>query len=327
MLLRLLHDRRPDMVLSMEMFERDVQSKLDAYLRDEITEDEFLAEARPWKSYHDSYRPMIEFAKRNGLAVIAANLPRKLATKVSKEGMAAVTGQAYVARESTAPRDRYWDAFQEAMQEHGGVSDETLYDFYQAQCLKDDTMAEAITDRLRDALRQGDRPLIVHVCGKFHSNDSLGTVARVKQRMPGLHVEVLSMSSSPNVTRNRRGEYVLRMPSEPEFPEQKQADADDEGAAETETEEEQSGRPALGFMPDYDLDVEGVMVAMLVEGGPAQTAGLQVGDVIVGVDGLTVYDVQSYMECLGNLTIGEQTKVAIKRGGKPLEFVVVVGSR
>ena len=80
-------------------------------------------------------------------------------------------------------------------------------------------------------------------------------------------------------------------------------------------------------MPDYDLDVEGVMVAMLVEGGPAQTAGLQVGDVIVGVDGLTVYDVQSYMECLGNLTIGEQTKVAIKRGGKPLEFVVVVGSR
>ena len=75
-LLRLLHQRRPELVLSMEMFERDVQPVLDQYLAGEIDESEFVANARPWPNYRAHYRPMVEFAKRNGIPVVAANLPR-----------------------------------------------------------------------------------------------------------------------------------------------------------------------------------------------------------------------------------------------------------
>ncbi|MHC5062647.1 MAG: ChaN family lipoprotein [Planctomycetota bacterium] len=324
MLLRLLHDRRSQIALSLEMFERDVQPFLDQYLADEIDEAEFLENSRPWKGYPEFYRPMVEYAKANGLPVIAANVPRPLATKVSKEGMDSVKGDPNVARESTAPRDRYWVDFQAAMGAHGGVDDETMYSFYEAQCLKDDTMAEAITDYMQEALRQGDRPMVIHVCGKFHSDAGLGTAARVQERMPGLKIEVLSMESSPNVVRNGDGDYVLMVPSEPELPaiEVEEVETDGEAAAATPM-----GRPALGFMPEYEVDIEGVMVSMTVAGGAAEEAGLQAGDIIVELDGNKIWDVETYMEVLGSLTIGKKTAVTIQRGGKPMELEVTVGSR
>ncbi len=324
MLLRLLHDRRPEMALSMEMFERDVQPFLDEYLAGEIDEEEFLKNSRPWKGYPEFYRPMVEYAKANGMAVIAANVPRPLASKVSKEGLEAVQGDPNVARESSAPRDRYWTEFKAAMGGHGGVDDATMYSFYEAQCLKDDTMAEAITDYMQAALRRGDRPLVVHVCGKFHSDASLGTVARVQERMPGLKLEVLSMESSPNVVKNRDGDYLLMVPAEPELPALKVEATD---APEIDPGDVPMGRPALGFMPEYDVDIEGIMVSMVVEGGAAEAAGLQAGDVIVELDGSKIWDVQTYMEVLGNLTIGGKTAVTIQRGGKPMEMEVIVGSR
>ena len=42
-----MHARRQDIVLSMEMFERDVQGVLDDYLRGRIDEESFLDLAFP----------------------------------------------------------------------------------------------------------------------------------------------------------------------------------------------------------------------------------------------------------------------------------------
>ena len=56
--------RRSDVVVSLEMFERDVQKRLDDYLAGRVTEEDFLKEARPWPRYATDYRPLVEFAKR-----------------------------------------------------------------------------------------------------------------------------------------------------------------------------------------------------------------------------------------------------------------------
>jgi uncharacterized iron-regulated protein len=72
--------------LSLEFFERDVQPILDEYLGGLITERAFLADSRPWPRYETDYRKLIEFAKRNGLAVIAANAPRRYAGRVTRHG-------------------------------------------------------------------------------------------------------------------------------------------------------------------------------------------------------------------------------------------------
>ena len=190
-LLNELHALRSDLVISMEMFERDVQPVLDRYLRGAITEGMFLAQSRPWPNYRLAYRPVIEFAKENRLEVIAANAPRELAAKAARAGAASVVGCPLVARSTTAPEDAYWRRFRRAMAEHQHAGEPaSTKRFYEAQCLKDDTMAESIADRLTGLRRQGRNPLVVHFCGRFHSDQRLGTVDRLQCRMPELKIEV-----------------------------------------------------------------------------------------------------------------------------------------
>ena len=89
--------------LSLEMFERDVQSVLDEYLQDLITEEQFEASARPWEYYDPDYRPMVEMAKTRGIPVIAANAPRRYVNRVTRLGRDALLDLSPQARASLPP--------------------------------------------------------------------------------------------------------------------------------------------------------------------------------------------------------------------------------
>ena len=75
-----------DVILSLEMFERDVQYILTEYLDGTISETHFLSSSRPWDDYEHRYRPLVEFSKAHGLRVVAANAPRRYVNRVSREG-------------------------------------------------------------------------------------------------------------------------------------------------------------------------------------------------------------------------------------------------
>lgn len=182
--------REGKVVLSLEMFERDVQPKLDAYLAGELDEATFLAESRPWGNYQSDYRPLVEFAKARGWPVVAGNVPRRLASVVARGGLAALDSlpegdRAYVAAEHACPRNEYWERFRETMGDMSGhgmtlTPDQVqamVWRTYEAQCVKDEAMAEAIV-----AARAAHSTLVIHANGSFHSNYHLGTVERVQRR-------------------------------------------------------------------------------------------------------------------------------------------------
>lgn len=56
------HGNTRQIVLSLEMFERDVQVVMNEYLQGLIRETDFISDARAWGNYKD-YRPLIEYAK------------------------------------------------------------------------------------------------------------------------------------------------------------------------------------------------------------------------------------------------------------------------
>jgi uncharacterized iron-regulated protein len=66
---------RGPLTLGMEMFEADVQPVLDEFLAGLLREQEFCTDARCWSNYAHDYAPMVNFAKANGLRVIASNAP------------------------------------------------------------------------------------------------------------------------------------------------------------------------------------------------------------------------------------------------------------
>ena len=342
-LIRALHRRRPDLVIAMEMFERDVQTVLLKYLNGLIDEDEFRAQARPWPHYVRDYRPVIEFAKKHQLMVIAANAPRPLATKAAKEGISAVMGDKNLARSTTAPQDDYWEAFQEMMAGHSGMLGEGgMERYYAAQCLKDDTMAESITDHLQ-GFEPDNRPLAVLICGKAHSDHGWGTVQRIRQRMPELDVRIVSAETVADAaagvyeTSSDAAQFVIvapepqrepvamptRKPIRPAEPVEPAAG----GGDELPTQNPEGLRPAFGFMPDYAGEEGGVGVGRVTEGSPAEQAGIEEGDAILAVNGIPTPDIEVYMEVMNTLLIGRTVTVRVRREEAEVDLQVKVGSR
>jgi S1-C subfamily serine protease len=71
---------------------------------------------------------------------------------------------------------------------------------------------------------------------------------------------------------------------------------------------------------------QGALVASLEDGGPAATAGIIVGDIIVEVDGVSVRGPDSLRSALGDRP-SKQVKVVIVRAGARQELDVTIGSR
>jgi uncharacterized iron-regulated protein len=338
---RALVDRR-DVIVSMEMFERDVQTALDDYLAGRISEGEFKRLARPWPNYEQHYRPVVELAKARKLKVVAANVPRELAKKVSREGLSAAAGSPFAADQSSSPRDAYWEAFKKVMNEDlpadKAMDDAKIYPLYVAQCLKDDTMAESIAKALAAGRAAGKSPLVVHLCGSFHSDHGRGTVARVESRVSGVKVGVLGMTvqrdQKASVAGDVRGKadfVVLVSDGDKDEATRKQKPASNPHAAAASNphaaKEAPSGddRPGLGLMPDYESGGMGLAVASVREDSPAAAAGIRGGDTIVRLGGQEVTDAKTYMEALNRLRVGQNAEVTLLREGKQVTLEVKVG--
>ena len=219
-IIKALHKIRKDVVISLEQFERDTQGALDDYLKGRIDEHAFLKQARPWKNYRRHYRPIVEFARENKLDVIASNLPRPIAKLISSGKRPSLSDRQFCPRATSAPKDRYWELFVDVMKSHGGTNKPgALENYYRAQCCKDDAMAESITDYL--AAHPHRKPLVVHLCGKFHSDYGQGTALRVLLRQPLLQTAVISMEPAKDRSKVRaaefksRAHYLLVVPQEP----------------------------------------------------------------------------------------------------------------
>jgi uncharacterized iron-regulated protein len=211
-------------VVSLEMFERDVQGNLNEYLAGKMSEEEMLKLSRPWPRYATDYRGLVERAKAHGWPVIASNVPRRIASLVAKTGKESIAqlspqDRTYVAADLHCPRDSYFDRFAETMGGHpaGNMTkdqqDAMLERYYWSQCVKDETMAEAIASAA--ATRTATGP-VVHYNGAFHSDFGLGTAERVRRRMVGKRTVVISVlpvkdldALGPDGEDLERGDYLV----------------------------------------------------------------------------------------------------------------------
>jgi uncharacterized iron-regulated protein len=224
--------RTGPVVLALEMFERDAQAVLDSYLAGTLDEPTFLAGARPWPNYAADYRPLVEFARERNWPVVAGNVPRRLAQVVSRRGLAAVDSlpeadRALIAAQLSCPRDEYWTRFRDVMGDMSGhgmqITPEQAtamaWRMYEAQCVKDETMGEAIAQAVA-----AHNTLVVHANGSFHSDYRLGTADRAKKRLPRARISVVSfvpvadLDAADGKSRRKLGDYVVFTLAPPPVP-------------------------------------------------------------------------------------------------------------
>jgi uncharacterized iron-regulated protein len=211
-------------ILSLEMFERDVQYILAEYLDGTISEFHFLSSSRPWPDYEDRYRPLVEFSKTHGLAVVAANAPRRYVNRVSREGPESLLTLSAIAKSFLpplpypGPSTEYrvqWDALMaevmggmEAQTDpssddaeepdagesprHYVMSPNAIY----SQALWDAAMGHAVMS----ALGASPGSLVIHIAGSFHVERGTGIPERLADYAPGTRVLSIVMVSADDIT-------------------------------------------------------------------------------------------------------------------------------
>lgn len=179
--------------LSLEMFERDVQTVMNEYLAGLISESHFLLSSRPWPRYKEDYRPLVELAKEKKLEVIAANAPRRYVNMVSRNGRDAVNALSPLAKTWLAPlpyaeaSEAYSKKFKSLMGGSSEASSMGLDKILSSQSLWDATMAHSVAE----SLKENKGSLVVHLNGGFHTEKRLGTVEHfLKYRKNGRAIVV-----------------------------------------------------------------------------------------------------------------------------------------
>lgn len=86
-------------------------------------------------------------------------------------------------------------------------------------------------------------------------------------------------------------------------------------------------RAFTGTIPDYAVEVEGLLLSGVIEGGPAEEAGLRGGDVIVEFAGQTVTNIYDYMYALEVVKIDEPIDVVYLRDGEKIETTLTPRAR
>jgi S1-C subfamily serine protease len=71
----------------------------------------------------------------------------------------------------------------------------------------------------------------------------------------------------------------------------------------------------------------GVLIAGVLRGGPADRAGLQPGDVLTAIEGRPVKDPNAMLNLVAALVPGKPAAIQLRRDNKDLEIKVAVGKR
>lgn len=182
------------LILGAEMFERDNQKILDRYLKNEIDSKELAKEARLWPNFTTDYKPLLDFSKANGLPFVAANIPRRYASLVAKNGLDTLRKfprkEARYMAKMPIKVDTLTPGYSEMLKMMGEHVPGNPMDFVAAQAVKDATMAESI----RKASNR--RHLFLHFNGDYHSKEYGGIYWYLANRKKRWKIAVISIAEA-----------------------------------------------------------------------------------------------------------------------------------
>ena len=281
--------------IGMEMFQEPYQKYLDAFIAGKISEKEMLKKTeyfKRWKYNYHLYRPIILYAKKMGLPIVALNIEKEITKKVVREGIDALSS----AERNRVPASidfsngRYKEELRRIFSSHQSRTFKDFDEFYYAQLLWDETMAKNIV-RFLEA--HPDYTMAV-LAGNGHVMFGFGIPDRIKRR--GIHrykITVNSMKPKPGIA-----DYLL-------YPEP------------IATEKAKK----IGVYLEGDTDLK---VVDLVKDSPATKAGIKKGDVITAVDGTEVNTIPDLK--LELFFTGKRAEITLLRNGKkitvPIDFSV-----
>lgn len=200
--------------IAMEMFQRPYQSVLDEYLRGNLTEAELIEQTEyqtRWGFPWEFYAPILRFAQENQIPVLAVNVPNEITRQVARQGLESLSEDqkkfippfSEIRTDNSEYRQLIREVYDAIHQNHG--SSDNFENFFLAQVLWDETMAEAIANFHQ---ANPDYQIIV-LAGKGHVVYGYGIPSRVLRRVTESNTE---SNTNPNNRKPFQHRSVLLSP-------------------------------------------------------------------------------------------------------------------
>lgn len=194
-----IYAQNPRVAIAFEMFQRPFQPVLDQYLVGDISEAELRRDSeydQRWGFPWVNYAPILRFAREQQLPLLALNTPTEITRKVAIKGLTSLTPteREWIPpldeiRTDQAPyRDFLRPIYDDFHQDHG--SSAGFENFFLAQVLWDETMAEVIAEFLTD---HPDH-LVIVLTGQGHMVYGYGIPSRVERRLPEIHQRLVLLN-------------------------------------------------------------------------------------------------------------------------------------
>ncbi len=307
-----LYAYNPNLVLGFEMFPRRIQPVLDAWIRGELTEKEFLEKTdwnEVWKYDPDLYMPLFRFARMNRLPIFAINVDMSLIGEVSQKGWDDVDDDKKEGVQT--PREAHPDYvkhLKDIFSRHSHVKeDEKKEDekskqrfnrFVESQLTWDGAMAQ----ELARVQKLGGDPLVVGVMGSGHLANRHGVPHQLEGL--GLKSTVLlpwTLGWDCNKLSPTYADAIF-------------------GVEEAEADPIKQ-KPLLGVRIDTAEDGSGVLIDQVIEESVAEDAGLEIGDIIVKAAGERVMETGELVTVIQRQAPGTWLPLEIKRDGETMDII------
>lgn len=302
-IIRGLYRRDPNLAIGLEFFQQPYQQALDDYVAGRIDEKEMLRRTeyfQRWRFDYRLYRPILAYARKHGIPLVALNATQALVDRVGEVGYAGLNEaeRGATPAEIVRPDDKYRERLRSIFEEHRAImgEEQDFERFVDVQLLWEESMAERAVEYLR---RYPDRRLVV-LAGNGHIAWRSGIPERILRR--------ISVPAATVVSQGIHGGYEVA----PEV-----------------SDYVTLPRPArLPPLPLLGIALSTAVGALEVSGfGPdsgAADAGVRKGDRIVSVDGVRVDSYPALRLELLYKRAGDLVEVGLLRDGEEKRVEVVL---
>lgn len=293
------------LILGLEMYPYTAQRFLDEWVDGKLTEEAFLQASRWYENWGYNwlyYRDIFLFARDHKLRIFAVNAPRDVVTAVRKKGFKNLTPEeaAHIPADidTSSPEHRtLFKSFFEGGGDslHSSMTDEQLDSMISAQSTWDATMAFNAVKALKE--HGGPDTIMVVLVGSGHVVYGLGI-----QRQAARHFDGKVATVVPVNVRDEEGHDVKTVQA---------SYADFLWGLPAQTD---PIYPSLGLSSSPVEGEKALKVILVSEKTPAEKAGVQVGDVIVSLDGAPVPDKETLNRLVAAKRWGDEVVLTVKRG-------------
>lgn len=201
-------------VLALEQMESCYRHEADRYSSGEIDFDTLAKNtdwANRWSNYAD-YREIVEAVRDSGGVLLPLNARAETVRAVARSGIAGLTQQ----EQTELPQDMelnnvmYKKLLHAKLQVHAFLDSEKLQSVYEAQVVRDETMAHTLARYITGERDAGVGRTIVVLGGSMHFSYGLGVPSRLKRRIPAVRDRIVLLSGSGDLRLRQRERMMAR---------------------------------------------------------------------------------------------------------------------